>query len=128
MTIPIIELREIGKQFPGVRALDGVSFDVLPGEVHALLGENGAGKSTLIKCSTGVYQPDHGEILLDGRSIRISSPVEAQGLGVILISSDLPEVLAMSDRVLVMREGRQMGIFSRAEATQERIVPAAMGQ
>ena len=52
----------------------------------------------------------------------------AQGLGIILISSDLPEVLAMSDRVLVMREGRQMGLFSRAEATQEVIMTAAMGQ
>ena len=56
------------------------------------------------------------------------SDLAAQGLGIILISSDLPEVLAMSDRVLVMREGRQMGIFSRAEATQEVIMTAAMGQ
>ena len=52
----------------------------------------------------------------------------AEGLGIILISSDLPEVLAMSDRILVMREGRQMGIFGRAEATQENIMTAAMGQ
>jgi rhamnose transport system ATP-binding protein len=52
----------------------------------------------------------------------------AQGIGIILISSDLPEVLAMSDRVLVMREGRQMGIFDRAEATEERVMAAAMGQ
>ena len=56
------------------------------------------------------------------------SDLAAQGLGIILISSDLPEVLAMSDRVLVMREGRQMGIFGRAEATQEVIMTAAMGQ
>jgi rhamnose transport system ATP-binding protein len=58
----------------------------------------------------------------------IVSDLAAQGLAILLISSDLPEVLAMSDRVLVMREGRQMGIFSRSEATQERVMTAAMGQ
>jgi rhamnose transport system ATP-binding protein len=56
------------------------------------------------------------------------SELAAQGLGILLISSDLPEVLAMSDRILVMREGRQMGVFNRAEATQERILIAMMGQ
>jgi rhamnose transport system ATP-binding protein len=58
----------------------------------------------------------------------IMSELAAQGMAIIMISSDMPEVLAMSDRILVMREGRQMGIFSRAEATQERVLAAAMGQ
>ena len=66
--MPLLELRNITKDFPGVRALDGVSFDLEPGEIHALCGENGAGKSTLIKVLCGVYPPGSygGEILLDG--------------------------------------------------------------
>src|SRR2546423_9059695 len=89
MTIPIIELREIGKQFPGVRALDDVSFDVLPGEVHALLGENGAGKSTLIKIIAGVYQPDTGVILVDGKSVQFANPGQAQNVGIAAIYQEL---------------------------------------
>src|SRR5262245_35978947 len=108
MTTPIIELRDIGKRFPGVRALDGVSFDVLPGEVHALLGENGAGKSTLIKIMTGVYQPDHGEILLDGRPIRIGSSVEAQTHGIAAIYQEpmiYPD-LSVAENVFITHTGR----------------------
>ena len=62
----VLALDQISKSFPGVRALDGVGFDVRAGEVHALLGENGAGKSTLIKIISGLYQPDAGTIRLDG--------------------------------------------------------------
>src|SRR6266545_2379144 len=108
MTIPIIELREIGKQFPGVRALDGVSFDVPSGEVHALLGENGAGKSTLIKIMTGVYQPYHGEILLDGRPIRIGSPVAAQEHGIAAIYQEpmmYPD-LSVAENIFITHSGR----------------------
>jgi ABC-type sugar transport system ATPase subunit len=89
MSTPIIELRDIGKQFPGVRALDGVSFDVLPGEVHALLGENGAGKSTLIKIMTGAYRPDQGSILIEGRPVEISSTSQSQALGIAAIYQEL---------------------------------------
>jgi ABC-type sugar transport system ATPase subunit len=69
---PLLEVRNIEKTFPGVRALSGVSFDVRPGEVHALLGENGAGKSTLIKIVSGVYQPDVGSILVNGTQVDFS--------------------------------------------------------
>jgi rhamnose transport system ATP-binding protein len=62
-----LELRGITKLFPGVKALDGVNFQLRAGEIHALMGENGAGKSTLIKTITGVHQPDSGEIFLDGK-------------------------------------------------------------
>jgi len=64
----LLTMRGIVKQFPGVRALDGVDLDVEPGEVHCLLGQNGAGKSTLIKVLAGAHRPDAGEITTDGRS------------------------------------------------------------
>src|SRR5258706_5575844 len=79
---PLLALRGIVKDFPGVKALDGVDFTVRRGEIHALMGENGAGKSTLIKVLTGVYRPEAGETLLDGARIGARSPREAQGLGI----------------------------------------------
>ena len=68
MAKPILEMQHISKRFGTTQALDDVSLTLYPGEIHALLGENGAGKSTLIKIMTGIYKPDEGEILLDGRS------------------------------------------------------------
>ena len=68
MTIPAASARGITKQFGATRALDGVDFDVLPGEVHALVGENGAGKSTLVRILGGVHRPDRGEIAVDGQA------------------------------------------------------------
>jgi ribose transport system ATP-binding protein len=86
---PVLRLKGIVKTFPGVRALDGVDFDVRPGEVHALMGENGAGKSTLMKVLAGVYQPDEGEIIIEDRSVRMANPIEAKENGVILIHQEL---------------------------------------
>ena len=87
--VPLLEVREIAKTFPGVRALSGVSFDVRSGEVHALLGENGAGKSTLIKIVSGVYQPDQGSILVDGKTVHLSTPDDARRAGVATIYQEL---------------------------------------
>lgn len=86
---PILELSHISKSFPGVRALDDVCFDVLPGEVHALLGENGAGKSTLIKIISGVYQPDAGTLSVQGQDVTFKSPLEAQDAGIATIYQEL---------------------------------------
>ncbi|MFN3803679.1 MAG: ABC transporter ATP-binding protein [Pyrobaculum sp.] len=81
-----IEARGVRKVFPGVVALDGVDFDVRPGEIHGLLGENGAGKSTLISILYGVYLPDRGEIFVNGVKTVIKSPRHASSLGIALIS------------------------------------------
>ena len=86
---PLLEVREIEKTFPGVRALSDVSFDVRAGEVHALLGENGAGKSTLIKIVSGVYGPDAGSILVDGTKVQFSAPDDARRAGVATIYQEL---------------------------------------
>ncbi len=83
--IPVLQMQHISKRFDHTQALDDVSLDLYPGEIHALLGENGAGKSTLIKIMTGIYQPDDGEVRLDGKPIRISNSIEAQAHGIAAI-------------------------------------------
>lgn len=82
---PVLQMRHISKSFDTTQALDDVSLDLYPGEIHALMGENGAGKSTLIKIMTGVYHPDEGEMLLDGKPIRVGNSVEAQDYGIAAI-------------------------------------------
>ncbi len=89
MSNPVIELRNITKRFPGVLALDDVSVTILPGEVHALLGENGAGKSTLMNVLAGELQPDSGVILYKGEEQRIPSPFVAQRLGISVVHQEL---------------------------------------
>ena len=86
---PLLAVAGIEKSFPVVLALSGVSFEVAPGEVHALLGENGAGKSTLIKIISGVYQADAGTIHVDGRPLRFDSPDDARRAGIATIYQEL---------------------------------------
>ena len=86
---PLLEMRGISKRFPGVVALDAVNFQVTRGEVVALVGENGAGKSTLVKILGGVYQPDAGEIKIDGQPVRIQNVNDAIRLGIALIHQEL---------------------------------------
>ncbi len=82
---PIMTLRHISKRFGATQALDDVSLDIHPGEVQALIGENGAGKSTLIKIMTGIYQPDRGDMRMQGRPIRVGNSQEAQAYGIAAI-------------------------------------------
>jgi general nucleoside transport system ATP-binding protein len=103
---PLLELRGITKQFPGVLANDHVDFELAKGEVHALLGENGAGKSTLMNILYGLYHPDEGEIRLDGRAVRIGSPRDAIDLGIGMVHQHfmLIPVMTVAENIVLANE------------------------
>ncbi|GAA3242788.1 sugar ABC transporter ATP-binding protein [Actinocorallia longicatena] len=111
-------MRGIVKQFPGVRALDGVDLEVRAGEVHCLLGQNGAGKSTLIKTLAGAHQPDEGTITLAGEEARLSTPITAIKLGISTIYQelDLVDGLSVADNVFLGHEKAKLG-FTRTSDT-----------
>ena len=88
-TTPLLELHGISKSFGSVQALSDVEFEVMPGEVMALVGDNGAGKSTLIKCVAGTHSPDSGEIVFDGETVHIHGPKDAAKLGIEVVYQDL---------------------------------------
>ncbi len=127
----LVSIRHLSKRFAGVRALDGVHFELQPGEVHALMGENGAGKSTLMKVLAGVYPKDEGEILLDGRAVEVTSPRAAQALGIGIIHQELNLMnhLSAAQNIFIGREPRgRLGLFldeaalnARAERIFERM-------
>lgn len=108
MSDTLVAMQGITKTFPGVVALDDVTFDSRAGEVHAVVGENGAGKSTLMKILAGVYEPDCGEIRLDGQTVRIPSPHAAQQLGISIIYQELNLLrdLNVAQNVFLGRESR----------------------
>ncbi|WP_457030027.1 sugar ABC transporter ATP-binding protein [Kitasatospora sp. P5_F3] len=114
---PVLEVRGIRKEFPGVVALDGVDFRLFPGEVHALMGENGAGKSTLIKVLTGVYESDGGEVSLAGQTVRIGGPLEAQQAGISTVYQEvnLCPNLSVAENIFIGREPRRFGLIHWAE-------------
>lgn len=103
---PLLELRGISKTFPGVKALDDVSFAVWPGEVHMLLGENGAGKSSLMKVLCGAYQADAGEFFHKGETVEIRSPADARKLGIAVIFQEFSLVpyLDIAQNIFLGRE------------------------
>ena len=120
---PRLEMRGIVKQFPGVRALNGVSLDVRAGEAHVLLGENGAGKSTLVKVLCGVHAPDSGEIRVDGRVVRFRHPHDAQALGISVIHQEfnLAPDLSAAENIFLGREpmrSRALGLVDRRALIQ----------
>ncbi len=116
MAAPLLEMKQITKSFPGVRALDGVSFDLNPGEIHALVGENGAGKSTLIKILAGVYpHPEYGgEIFLDGSERRFANVRDAEKAGIAVIYQELSLVkdLSVAENIFLGREPRRFGVIN----------------
>lgn len=98
---PVLRLEDIVKTFPGVRALDGVSLTLMPGEVHALMGENGAGKSTLMKVLGGILKPNEGRILVAETPVVMSSPLEAKAKGIVFIHQELSlaEELSVAENI-----------------------------
>jgi ribose transport system ATP-binding protein len=99
----ILEMKNISKQFPGVRALDKVSYDLVEGEVHGLLGENGAGKSTLIKILAGDYSKDEGVILVNGAGVEFNIPADSQAMGIRVIYQELNtlDTLSVAENIFV---------------------------
>jgi general nucleoside transport system ATP-binding protein len=121
--VPILELRGITKRFPGVLANDHVDFDLHRGEVHALLGENGAGKSTLMNILYGLYHPDEGEILINGKPVTIGSPKEAieHGIGMVHQHFMLIPVMTVAENIVLATEPRRGGVFLDYDAAIQRV-------
>jgi len=117
---PLLQMTEIGKSFPGIRALNHIDLSLDRGEVLALLGENGAGKSTLIKILGGAYQPDSGEIRIDGAKIEIDSPIAAiqAGIGIIYQELNLVPALTAWENIFLGREKTTAGFVRRQEERQ----------
>src|SRR5690349_11326492 len=93
---PLLECRSMGMRFSGVTALEGVDFDLYPGEVHGLVGCNGAGKSTLMKILAGAHPGHEGCVHVNGREISLSSPREAQACGIAMVYQELSGIGALS--------------------------------
>ena len=112
---PLLELRGVRKHFGGVRALDGVDFELQAGEVHALLGENGAGKSTLIKVLGGIHRPDAGAVLIDGAPAELQDVADADRAGIRLIHQEtaLAPNLSIAENILLGREPTRWGLLDR---------------
>ena len=110
----LLEMKNISKAFPGVKALDGVTLNVKRGSVHALMGENGAGKSTLMKCLFGIYSCDRGEIFLDGKRIAPGSPKEALELGIAMVHQELNQALKrnINDNIWLGRYPTRFGFVT----------------
>jgi simple sugar transport system ATP-binding protein len=120
---PILELRGITKRFPGVLANDAIDFDLLPGEVHALLGENGAGKSTLMNILYGLYTPDEGEIRLRGQPIDLGSTKAAieHGIGMVHQHFMLIPVMTVAENIVLASEPRHAGVMLDHKAAAARV-------
>ena len=119
----LLELKGITKRFPGVVANDSVDFDLRRGEVHALLGENGAGKSTLMNVLYGLYQPDEGEIHVNGKPVAIRSPKDAIDLGIGMVHQHfmLIPVMSVAENIVLATEPRHAGVLLDYDAAVSRV-------
>ncbi len=112
----ILRLENVGKIFPGVVALNGITLELQRGETHIVLGENGAGKSTLIKLLAGIYQPDTGEIFLNGQPYKPKTPHDAQVQGIRIVHQELNLLshLSIAENLMLESLPRRFGILDRA--------------
>lgn len=117
----VLEMTDIEKQFPGVKALDHAKLRLRPGTVHALMGENGAGKSTLMKCLFGIYKQDGGEIRIDGQPVHFTGPKNAMENGVAMVHQELNQVLQRSvmENIWLGRFPKQGGLVSHKVMFEE---------
>jgi fructose transport system ATP-binding protein len=113
MTAPVLAATALTKRYGQVIALDGADFELMPGEVLAVIGDNGAGKSTLIKAITGAIQPDSGEIRLDGRRVHFRTPIDARRNGIETVYQDLAvaPALDIASNLFLGREQRRKGVL-----------------
>lgn len=117
----VIEMRHITKEFPGIIANDDITLQLKRGEIHALLGENGAGKSTLMSVLFGLYQPEKGEILKDGKVVKINSPNDATALGIGMVHQHfkLVECFSVLDNIILGAEPNKAGFLTKKEARKK---------
>ncbi len=113
---PVLQAQNLVKRFGRVTAIDNADFDLLPGEILAVIGDNGAGKSTLIKALAGAVKPDQGEIRLNGQAVQFHSPIEAREAGIETVYQNLAlsPALTIADNMFLGRERRRTGILGRA--------------
>ena len=114
----VIEMNHIRKEFPGIVANDDITLQLKKGEIHALLGENGAGKSTLMSVLFGLYQPEAGTILKDGKEVRIKNPNDATALGIGMVHQhfQLIDVFSVLDNIILGAETTKLGFLQKKEA------------
>lgn len=117
----VIELKGITKKFPGVLANDSVNFELEKGEIHALLGENGAGKTTLMKCLYGLYQPDSGDIIINGQKVNVTSPNVAieHGIGMVHQHFMLVPPFTVAENIVLGSEPKRNGMLDREKAIKD---------
>ena len=117
----VVEMRHISKVFPGVKALEDVSFDLRPGEVHVLMGENGAGKSTLMKVLAGAYVPDGGELYISGEKITKFDPISMKnkGVGIIYQEFNLIPYLNVAENIFIDHMQQKGGLLRKKQMHAE---------
>jgi len=126
--LPVLSVRGVEKHFGAVRALNGIDLDIPRGQVTALVGDNGAGKSVLIKCIAGIHEPDAGEIIWEGKPVRIRTPREAAALGIEVVYQDLAlcDNLDVVENMFLGREVLATGLLD--EGSMERVASKTLAE